>query len=666
MTTAPIDFVLHRSRLALCLGLVLAGTSCTFAASRDCPDLNQVCPDVQCDDYKQNRDGCSICECEGESPTGEGVCWDDGDCGDGERCDAVTFCERAPGCGEDGPCPDACYGRCVAGPTACASDGDCPAGSRCALVDNARPAPSEGDAPAPAPLPAGVCVDASCEETNVALLPCPPGTELTFDPRIDPCTPVCVAVDPCRELLAEECLTRPGCELIQEPCACELGADCGCNERELCVAVADCGRLSVDECEINPACVLKSASDGSSSSGGGSSGGGSSDPCSPDDPSCGGAAPPPPPPPPPPPDDFVCVPRSPDGACFSDVDCLPGEVCETQTVCGSGCEIDASGQERCVEDCWTEGGRCVPSATSCFALDPFTCANDPRCEVVEPGAPCECAPETPTCDCAEPLPVCQPVDNACASDPECAAGQYCALTESCPTCDPSTGQDLACGAPCFVEGRCVDGPPPPQPCTSDLDCGSEGACVEVTVCTTCEGAPDGSGAAAPCDPACHVENVCASADRLCASDGECLLGEVCDFTAIPCVVEPCPGACRPAPAPLCQDDSHCPDGLRCATELDLCAQNPDDPTGSCWSACVTDSTASAFCLDSSSCGPGEQCRFPTDSATCIDDPASDLAVCSGWCVGACADIETRARDPLSGACVTFPDSCIPPGWTAGC
>lgn len=642
----------------LAAALPLGGCEIIFPDA--CPDLDEVCPDLRCDDYKQNRDGCSICECE-EGDAQPTVCWDDADCGGGERCDAVTFCEPPPGCDGDGPCPDACYGRCVSAPTACASDVDCPAGQICATFDNARvPAPAEGLV-APAP---GVCIDASCGSAGVALPPCPPGTEVVFDPAVDPCGATCVPVDACRSLLPEQCAAAPGCVVVEEPCACGPDAPCDCAFTERCVPVDDCARLAPEECQASPHCQLVSL-DATGGAGGGSGGsGGEADPapggpCVPEDPACGGAAPPP--------SDLVCAPLPSDGTCLSDIDCASGEVCELTTVCGSGCEVGPDGEQRCFDECWTERGLCVPSAASCYDLDSSACLADPRCEVVDESVPCTCEPASPDCNCTVAVS-CRPRGGACAGDGDCLAGQRCEIVESCPACDPSSGSDINCLAPCFAEGRCVDGAPPPPACQVDGDCGEGSACVAITVCETCPAEPPpGSGGVAPpppCDAACRNEGVCVVVDRTCLGDDECLVGEQCDFTAIQCITTPCPGLCRPTPPTLCQDDTRCARDERCATELDVCHANPDDPTGGCWSICVPLAGASGYCLDATSCAPDESCRFHAD--VCLDDPASDLAVCSGWCIGACAEVETLAHDPATGACVTFPDSCIPPGWVNGC
>lgn len=712
MTFAPV-FRPSVLASAAFVGVVALVPGCQLLLPETCPDLDEVCPDVQCEDrggYVQNRDGCSTCECIDDGDPGPGaVCWDDSECGDGERCDTVNFCEPAPGCDpETAPnCPDACYGRCVAGTDACSSDADCAEGQVCAFFSNERPVedqPDQGGGAAPpdgdgeerpgdpvVPVEQGVCIDVSCGSANVALPECPPGSELVFDPNIDPCNPVCISVDFCRELLPEECLQFPGCELVQEPCGCgtEPGQDpdapnggapepapCDCAFIERCVAVDDCSSLPIEECELNPNCVLKAIGSGGGSGGSGGSDGGAPGapepaPCDPSvEPDCNID---PAPPPPPPEEQLICVARGADGFCFSDADCAFGEVCQLVTVCGSGCTVDPdTGEETCFEECWSEQGSCVPSDRSCFDLLPDECLADPRCELVDGGnngGACFCDETDPNCQpCDVPTAVCQPRDGTCFGDFDCLPEQHCELVETCPPCDPSTGNDLDCLAPCFVEGRCVDGAPPPVNCQSDFDCFTGEACVAVTVCETCDGStPDGGAGGGggaepipppPCDPVCRDESVCVQVDPICFSDVDCGAGAFCDFSQLQCGAQPgglvaqCPGLCVEVQTP-CAVDTDCAAGQRCAVE----AAQP---------VCVDDNTAGdgQLCGSDQDCvgadGTAATCRFASNF--CLDDPNTDVIECLGWCAGACAEVETPAVDPASGQCEVFPDSCIPPGW----
>ena len=54
----------------------------------------------------------------------------------------------------------------------------------------------------------------------------------------------------------------------------------------------------------------------------------------------------------------------------------------------------------------------------------------------------------------------------------------------------------------------------------------------------------------------------------------------------------------------------------------------------------------------------ERARLALESF--LDDPSFDAPACSGWCAGACAEVETAAHEPGASQCVLFADSCIPP------
>lgn len=625
------------SFLALLFGTAaaLVSASCTATLDRACPDLGAVCPEVACVQHRVDDDGCATCACDDDMAPA--ICWDRSDCAEGARCDIVNFCERAPGCDEDGPCPNACYGRCVAAPAACDNDESCPPGERCALFETARPEGASGAQPT---QPA-VCISSACSST-VTLPPCPPGSEPVFDPVVDPCRATCVAADPCRRLLPERCVTNPACTLVEEPCAC-TGPECGaCTSTARCVAADDCGRRAPDDCLAHPNCVLKTVGHPD----------GEAPECAPGDPACD-------PPPPPPPDARVCVPRSIDGSCVVDAECRVGEVCKLSTTCAAGCEPDGNDGESCFQECWTERGLCVPSDDSCSYLDAASCAQDPRCAVRDPGAgTCACGDAGIPCGCPDATPACEPTESKCTTDLDCPTGQSCFITEECAQCDPSTGQDVGCIAPCFLEGRCVVGPAPPPPCAEDAECGAGYHCVDVSICETCDGTTDANAdndqTVALCDTSCRSAAVCKPV-RQCEGDAQCPAGTTCDLASGLCLTEPPENT-------LCQGDGDCKATLRCATELELCLQHPDEP--GCWSKCVDRRTG--YCMEDAECDADESCVFSAE--VCLDDPSNDEPVCSGWCGRVCLEAVTPGRDLVTGACVEFPNSCLPPGWVVdyGC
>jgi Cys-rich repeat protein len=633
---------------ALLLGALAPLSGCEILLTRaECEDLDQMCPNLECDDYKQDRDGCSICECvEEQEPV---VCFSDSECAEGQACDTVNFCERDPACDGQSDCPAVCYGRCVQAAETCASSADCRDGEVCVPFGNARPAPDGGGGqeadPAPPmqcfadsdcgagalcvngacttsdpPEQTGVCVPEDCAAAPIDLPMCPPGTVAEVDFSSDPCgVPVCVPVDGCRELDAETCRNTPGCEVFFEDCCggTEPSA-CDCAPTERCAATDDCGALTPEQCLQNPACALVDVG----STGGGSDGGA---PCQTCDPS-GNCTPCEGDPIAPPPTEQVCVPRQVNEGCFSDADCLPGELCAVVQSCGTGCEIQADGSEVCFEECWVEAGQCVPSTSTCWDIfDPDVCSSTPGCELIEgAGAapPAECDPNDPACGGERPIAiVCQPASTSCLADNECPAGQHCELRETCPPCDPSNPDDLGCLAPCFLDGQCVDGVPPPPPCSVDEDCGLGGTCVVVEVCDCV--APDG----ADCAPECRQAGVCVYENVACYIDEECAAGEFCDFS---------------------QGCFTSPNGLIACQGICTALEEPPPPD-------------TAFCLADDGCGEGGFCVTHPD--VCRDNPNSDIEACWGWCAFGCGDALTPAQDPATGQCVTFNDTCVPPEWT---
>jgi hypothetical protein len=303
------------------------------------------------------------------------------------------------------------------------------------------------------------------------------------------------------------------------------------------------------------------------------------------------------------------VARFSDGTCFSDSDCLAGDTCQLTTLCGTGCTTLADGTQDCFDTCWTDRGLCAPGVDSCATLGATDCTAANGCVVAGDA--------------------CVPVAASCASDADCITGQHCALSETCPPCNPQDGGDLNCAAPCFVEGTCIDGNAPPIPCNVDADCAgvpgpSPSVCAPLTVCETCPKTPpsDANQPTAPCDPTCTQESVC----------------------------EPLPDSGTVGSGAPCASDADCASGQRCAVEL----QSP---------VCVDNSNAGTFCLSDQDCSAqNESCRFDPD--VCLQDPNNPSAtnVCEGWCVGVCGNVVTTAEDPSTGQCKTFPDTCIPPGW----
>ena len=81
------------SLVALAFGaMLLAGADggCTITVTPhvSCPNLDDICPNLECEVFATNAHGCALCECAEPLPP-EG-CSSDADCFDWERCQLVA------------------------------------------------------------------------------------------------------------------------------------------------------------------------------------------------------------------------------------------------------------------------------------------------------------------------------------------------------------------------------------------------------------------------------------------------------------------------------------------------------------------------------------------------------------------------------------------------
>jgi hypothetical protein len=651
---------------------LLSGCSILFPPSSGCPDTEELCPNLDCENGPAIRDdGCAICECAGP-PVGA-VCWDASECRDGLVCDTDNFCETPPGCEEGQPCPAVCYGRCAEPTTGCADDSDCDEGEECRLSNtdprpaddaDARPAPEDepgGAAPCdpsldncgtelppeepPPPEPVeGVCVPATCDDVGLDFPACPPGTAPVIDFSVDECGLVrCVTVDDCRDIDPDQCDQTPGChtEGLPVPCDCAPGEDCACPAIAELVCVPDavgCEAHSPEECELDPDCE-------------GHFFGGMApciEECDDNTGDCFVACPEPDPTGD---EGFVCLPRDdpppPDGECTADFDCADGQRCEIADVCGGSCEDTPNGTV-CTDEC-TIIGFCVDDPDGTCGERPLeSCENDNRC-VIDFGC------DAPTgADCA-PMERCVPREpEGCFDSLDCGPNESCELETFCPECnDPN---DIGCLAPCWLEGRCIPLPPPPPPpaCDTNDDCGSGYLCEQVEVCEgSCAGTDPGGNTdpapGVPCEQQCWTEGQCLwNPDNVtCFFDGECGEGEFCayfDNCGAPpdcpnCLIA-CMGVCEelpPAPT-VCMETSECDGGQVCDT-VNYCETPPGcgdglDCPAVCYGRCVDDSTGggtpTGACLEQADCDDGFRCATELDSCFCPEGQTCDI--CYWQCV----------------------------------
>lgn len=133
--------------------------------------------------------------------------------------------------------------------------------------------------------------------------------------------------------------------------------------------------------------------------------------------------------------------------------------------------------------------------------------------------------------------------------------------------------------------------------------------------------------------------ICECAVQACLSGDDCASG-------VRCVIGP--SVCEPAPA--CTDD-------------DVRTQCPAACFGRCETATGSGQpTDGNLCLSSTEC-EGD-CRV--DNRFCLRDPRQPTDVCFGYCVSTCDASTSFARDPATGECFEFSDSCLPPGFISGC
>lgn len=453
----------HGARLSvLTLGLfstmMLAGADgggcvITVEPIEECTDIDDVCPNLECEVYATDDDGCTLCECADEPPPPppEG-CFSDSDCDDNEYC---HFDWDEPVEPQPEPSPEPSNDNDDDGQDS--SDG------------NAGPAPSDEDAAMIAPE--GECrpIDDVCPA--IGLIDCEEGYELFcyFDGQCDQC--YCEPVDPpppsgCES--DDQCPDGLVCEIYEYCTGCTEPApepdnggsdgdaaepappecDTYCERWGECVEPIDPPPLSCDNVLCEQGTVCEETPDGP-----------------------------------------ICVPTGEE--CWSDADCGEGQRCDIVyecPVCGDGdddqnCLAPCYAEGRCVDDTIgqcddgteplcdmippvCEDGQVLAVQNYCYScVDPDTCGYEP---------PLSCA--NVDCDqgyeCIEGFngPVCVPLEEGCYSDNDCGDNQYCNANDVCmlpPECQDENS-DVACPAVCYgfcenLDEPTDDGQEPNQP-----------------------------------------------------------------------------------------------------------------------------------------------------------------------------------------------------------
>jgi hypothetical protein len=407
------------SLTAMCIAAVMLGGAdggCTITITpiEECTDLDEVCPNLQCEVFATNDEGCPICECE-DPPPPEG-CLDDSDCREGEYC-SFDYPMPGPmpeptdpvdGDGSDGAEPPSddgdadeaapmppedeliypYYGQCVPYPDSC-DDGTEP------LCDMIPPVCDDGTVLAVQNF-CWTCVDPNtCEEPppplTCANVDCAPGYTCEETPDGPICVPdgdVCYSNDDCGP--GQRCEITDGCA----PCTDPNGlCDAACLLEGRCVEVENCDDGGPVFCDmIPPICedgLIAAAQNG-----------------------CYECV-----------DPDTCEPPPPPLTC-ANVLCAPGTVC-----------IETS-----------DGPQCVEQGPECF--EDSDCGEGSHCEVQTYCPPC--VDEEPACAapcyiegfCVEDEPV------GCYGDDGCAEGERCNAAEICLP-PPGCEDGLDCPAVCY-------------------------------------------------------------------------------------------------------------------------------------------------------------------------------------------------------------------------
>ncbi|HEY3358552.1 MAG TPA: choice-of-anchor D domain-containing protein [Polyangia bacterium] len=407
--------------------------------------------------------------------------------------------------------------------------------------------------------------------------------------------------------------------------------------------------------------------------------------------------------------------------CAADTDCATGSYCATNATCqpqksqGAACNATA-GQDCRVGGCRVCGtaggcvdGYCCNTACAGGACDVCngaalgiggavngTCSNATAGYAGSPS----CAPYVCTGGAACPV--------TCASDAQCAAGDYCDATSHCvpqkpqgTTCNVAAGQDCltaGCRA-CGTAGGCVDGYCCNTTCAGgpcDI-CNAAALGFGGTQNGTCTNAPAGYAGNPSCAPyLCGGGVSCASA---CSSDNDCAAGTYCDRNGS-CVAQKAQGLacnvaagqdCRVAGCRACGSAGGCVDGYCCNTtcaggECDVCngaalgfggAVNgtcfnapttyPGNPSCSpyycgggatCAATCTGDANciAADYCDNTGHCAPrkaqGNACNTTTD---CKVAGCRECTTAGGCVDGFCCDTACNggACDVCNGAALGF-------------
>ncbi|MGC4116259.1 MAG: hypothetical protein QM765_17110 [Myxococcales bacterium] len=621
---------------------------------------------------------CQKTACTADSECAPGLACLDGDCvkktgctpGMNQTCNGSDLVSSIWGtCNADGTCTcnqgfavDATTGKCQ--PVGCSSNVGCAAGQACV---NGK---CEYSCAAGQTLCAGYCVDLQSSSANCGAcgLACAAGTVCSAGVCVGSAT--CAADTDCP---AGQACVNGKCTGSALTCQ-QAGGTCGA----LTAAGVDC-----------PAGFVANGSAGSCAPGGGC--------CMPSTTTCGV--------------DSECPAGE---ACVSgqcQVSCeAAGGKCGALTAAGVLCDpgYESNGSAGV---CFAGGGCCTPKTTGC--LTDADCGSAMLCfagvcELSCEAAGGQCASLTSaglTCPagmvangsagfCGVGAGCCVPSFITCSADADCVAGKVCVNGLCQGGC--AAGQTLcsgvcvdlaynsahcgACGAVCAAgetcnSGLCQAG----SACSADADCAAGEACVAgfcVALGQTCEAAGGKCGSLTAAGVLCEAGYVangaagtcaiggscCTPATATCASDSDCLLGQVClsgecaltceavgghcgavTATGVTCEAgfvsdgsagfcAAGGGCCMPV-TPGCAADSDCAAGQYCIAGI--CELSCEAAGGKCGSLTASGLTCEADYVSNGSagvCATGGGCCMPASSACATNADCAAGQVCiAGVC-----------------------------------
>ena len=369
--------------------------------------------------------------------------------------------------------------------------------------------------------------------------------------------------------------------------------------------------------------------------------------------------------------------------------------CGTTGFCNGGgaCAVYAAGTQCASPSCpagSTTGtlaatcdgaGKCqTPSTQKCY---PFTCNATTQTCVSVCASNADCAPgqfcnPDGSCGLKRLGQICTAdtecdsahcVDGVCCSAASCGTCQVCNLTGNAGSCQPVPSgaaephHGCAAAPPCGFDGTC-NGAGACRATSAGTSCGTA-SCTGAT--STPAGTCDGAGACMQTPQACPGHLMCGGTACLtsCTADGDCVTGYTCQ-SGVCTNLKPLGAACAGATECL---SSMCTDGVCCSSPAcGTCNACNVNGAGSC--APVAAGTASSACptTAASTCGTTGTC----DGAGKCANYAAGTTCAAAACMAGTATLVGLSKCDGAGKCVAgatsdcTPQACANAACTSGC